>query len=373
MVFSEGIKKLNKDQGGIEMRIACIQDELSHVLGIVSKAVATKNIMPVLNNIKITVDNTGMICEATDLEIAIKAIVPGTSIAEAGSVLVSGRTLTEVIKKFPSGQIQLEADDKQLHIKSGKSKYNLPVVQEEGFPEFPTCNEKWFTIPTDLLKNAITKVSFATIPGDVRPFVSGVLLTTGNTIKMVATDVNRLALVDISVKCDRQESFVIPVESLRDTSIIPGDNITFTTDGKQIYAESAGVKFAARLVSTQYPKYQQIIPGTFESKIECNRVGLIKALERTSLVSNSCRFKIGENLEITADESGNGKSFEELEITKEGNDLTIGFNVKYLLDFLKVVDSEWIEMAFTGPQKPAKMTGKDLDGYVYILMPLKVA
>lgn len=364
------------------MKFVCAQEELSHFLQIVVRAIATKSTLPILTGILIETKEDKIRCVATDLEIAIEVNVPKVQIHNPGTVVLPGKTFVEIVRHLPQIpiEVELEENSKTVSIISKHSTYQLPILPVEEFPTLPDIkNGEKLEISSDKLKEAIRQTIYATLPDDPRPFLSSILWESASDhLRLVATDVNRLAVKDIPVKTGIKKTVLVPVRALREISNIFGANPEEILDiyigEKLIYLTGRGVTFSSRLVEAQFPRYEQVIPKEFQGNILINRNMLIEALERTSLVSNSIRLSISDQgVIITAKEPDKGKSYEEISVDFKGQGIEIGFNVRFLLDFLKVIDAEEILFKYIQEQKPALMQINGKDDYIYIVMPLKLS
>ncbi len=364
------------------MKLLCAQEDLSRYLQIVVRAIATKSTLSILTGILLETKDTYLRCIATDLEIAVEVKIPNVQIQKPGMVVLPGKTFVEIVRHLPQLNVEIELDDnsKTVSIVSQRSSYQLPVLPVEEFPTLPDFkNGEKLEISSDKLKEAIRQTIYATLAEDPRPFLSSILLESSpDRLRLVATDVNRLAVKDIPVKASIQKTALVPVRALREISNIfgnnPEDRLDIYIGEKMIYLTGVGVTFSSRLVEAQFPRYEQVIPKEFQGNLLINRTLLIEALERTSLVSNSIRLAISaKGVVITAKEPDKGRSYEEIPLDFTGEELEIGFNVRFLLDFLKAVDSEEIVFKYIQEQKPALLQINGKDDYKYIVMPLKLS
>jgi DNA polymerase III subunit beta len=364
------------------LKIICLQDELARFLQIVSRAIAVKSTLPILTGILIETKEDGLRCVATDLEIAIEVKVPNIQIITPGSVVLPGKTFVEIIKHLPQVPVEIELDEnaKMVSITSRNSSYQLPVLPIEEFPALPEFKEgEKVEISGEILKEAIHQTIYATLAEDPRPFLSCILWEISpDRLRLVATDVNRLAIKDLPVKSSINGTALVPVRTLREIANIFGtgssEELTISLSNKLIFITGSGVTFSSRLVEAQFPRYEQVVPKDFIGNCNVNRSELIAALERTALVSNSIKVNISnKGMIITAKEPDKGRSYEELMADFTGNEIEIGFNVRFLLDFLKSVDSEQILFKYLQDQKPVLMQGQAIDDYIYVVMPLKLS
>ena len=364
------------------MKLLCAQEDLARYLQIVVRAIAIKSTLPILTGILLETKESYLRCVATDLEIAVEVKIPNVQIQKPGMVVLPGKTFVEIVRHLPQLQVEIELDDKSktVSIVCLRSSYQLPILPVEEFPTLPEFkNGDKIEISSDKLKEGIRQTIYATLAEDPRPFLSSILLESApDRLRLVATDVNRLAVKDIPVKAIIQKTALVPVRALREISNIfsndPEDKLEIYIGEKLIYITGTGITFSSRLVETQFPRYEQVIPKEFTGNLLINRSILIEALERTSLVSNSIRLAISaKGLTITAKEPDKGRSYEEIPADFNGEELEIGFNGKFLLDFLKAIDAEEVFFKYIQEQKPALLQVKGRDDYSYVVMPLKLS
>lgn len=364
------------------MKINCDQTDLSRFLQIVARAISTKSTLPILTGVLLEAKNNSLRCVATDLEIAVEVNVPNVQIEEEGTLVVPGKTFVEIIRHLPTGIVEINNDgnSNMTSISSKHSSFQLPLLPIEEFPMLPELKEgNKFEINGGLLKEAIRHTIYATLAEDPRPFLSSILWEISqDKLRLVATDVNRLAIRDIPINTQVQGNALLPVRALREIANIFGNNsedsLEISLSERVIFLTGAGITFSSRLVEAQFPRYEQVIPREFNGSLIVGRIELIDALERSALVSNSIKMKVNnEEITITAKEPDKGLSFEEIEAEISGIALEIGFNVRFLLDFLKSVDSEKIIFKYIQEQKPALLQGENRHDYQYIVMPLKLS
>lgn len=364
----------------MSVKIICNQEELSKYLQTVSKALAVKGTLPILTGIYIETITEGARCLATDLEIAIEVYIHNLQVIEPGAVVLPGKTFVEIIKRLPPVPLEIAYEDssRMVSITSRYSSYQLPVMPVEEFPSLPELKEgESFCVPGEPLKEAIRQTIYATLMDDPRPFLSSILweITPGQ-LRLVATDVNRLAIRDLSADSDLQKTVLVPVRSLREIANIFGSteqNLQITTNDKLLFISGNGITFSSRLVEAQFPRYEQVLPKEFHGTMKVNRLQFIEALERTALVSSTVKFNLTDDgLIINAREPEKGCSKEEIPMDLTGNEIEIGFNLRFLLDFLRSLDSESIICKYIQEQKPFYMQGEGNEEYIYIVMPLKL-
>jgi DNA polymerase-3 subunit beta len=389
------------------MKFLCDRVELAQKLAVVSRATTGSGSMPVLGGIKITAklgETTGrIILEATNLEMTIQAEFGGQEVrvSEVGTTIIPGKILADAIKKMPGHTVEITVDSQKATIEAGQlngktCKCNLPVFPIEEFPD--TLKDTTtilnttdtLKIKSEMLTDALKKTIYATLKDgiDSRPYLSAIQLSTDNEqLKMVGTDVNRLAIYQIPLDDNNAGdiSFIVPVKALKEIETIFGknDDLVISVERQNVlfrtFDETGSVLFSARLLETQYPDYTKIIPKDFAGKVKVNRINFINTLERVQLVTHNIILSIKnvpyQTIYAAGQEADRGSIFDEISVAEmTGEDLKIGFNIRFLLDYLKAVDCEAVEMKYRGAQKPVVFENIDGDKqYLYIAMPIKVA
>lgn len=364
------------------MKLFCDQNELARYLQTVVRAVSSKLTLPILTGILIeTIDNS-LHCVATDLELAIEINIPNVQIIEPGKAVVSGKTFVEIVRHLPSGPIEISQSttDNMVHISGKNASFQLPIFPVEDFPALPELDESTqFTINGLKLKEGIKQTVYATLADDPRPFLSSVLWEiTAGQLKLVATDVNRLAVKSLAIEANLNNQILVPVRAMRELATIFGNNaeeeLTIALSNRVVLIKGLGISFSTRLVEAQFPQYEQVIPKEFNGSLKIQRSELIAALERSVLISNSIRLKISdEQMEITAAEPDKGHCFEIVPANISGSSLVIGFNIRFLLEFMKIIENETVIIQYSQSQKPVLLQGEGTFDYQYVVMPLKLS
>lgn len=365
------------------MKIFCSKDILLSGVNTVQRAVSNKSTLPVLQGILLQAEEQTLSFTATDLEIAIHCEVPA-EIENEGSAVVPARLFTDIVRKLPDTVISLELNDDVLTISYLQSVITLKNYDPRDFPSLPDLKEtESFTLPTALFKDMVRQTVFACAAEETRPIFTGVLLNIEDrTIRLVATDTHRLAY-RVAVIPDQEElhfSGLIPAKAMTEINKLIRDDdeiLHISCNNSQISFQFGSVYVISRLIDGQFPNYNQVIPHNCETKIVLAVKSLWESVERASLIArdnNSAsiiRLSINDQI-LTIDkttEIGNIK--EQIDITKEGQDIAISFNTKFLLDVLKIIDCEEIEVEFSGSYSPGVIRIVDNPDYLYLLLPVR--
>ncbi|WP_432662103.1 DNA polymerase III subunit beta [Wukongibacter baidiensis] len=366
------------------MKIICSQKQLSSAVNIVQKAVSTKTTLPILKGILLEAKDDQLKLVGNDLDIGIENYIE-TKIIREGSIVISSRLFGDIIRKLPNSDIELEVDSQNnVFIRCENSDFKLVGQPAMEFPELPFVEEEnTYVIGQDLFKNMIRQTIFATSQDETRPILTGSLIEIGNrNISMVAIDGYRLALRKAYLNSDIENKAVIPSKTLNEINRILGNesegeiHISFTD--KHILFTIDEIRIISRLLEGEFINYDQIIPKEFKSKAKVSTKNLLDSIERASLLAkegknNLIKFSIKDEIMNVSSNVEIGSVNEEVSIELEGEDIDIGFNSKYLLEALKVIDSEEIYLEFTTGVSPCIMKPTDNDNYIYLLLPVRLS
>jgi len=385
------------------MKIICSQESLLHGIQTVQKGISSRIGLPIYNGILFEANEDNKVhLFATDLEIGIDCYIPA-QVIETGSTVIPSRIISELIKKFPEGKIEIECSDNNITtVKENSSNYKILGFSAEEFSNFPEIKIRAKTkLNQKLLKEAIQQVIFATSRDENRTFLNGALFKIiDNKIEIVTTDSHRLALKNIeSIKIESLLSegveVIIPYRALSELSRLLLDNKEVFTEvrigEKQILfilfpdGQKNSIRIYSRLIEGQFPDYHQIIPDSFKTEIKVNTKDFTDKMERISLfvredlntVKMEAINKRGDQKEerceiiLKAESPSTGEASEKISCLKKGEDITITFNTDYILDVLKIIKKENTIIKLNEPLNPVIITpGEDKD-YTYILMPVR--
>ena len=353
------------------MKITFTKTELESVVNDSLCAVSDKNTIPVVEGIRFRTEKDG-VCSLTtyDLEKGFRAELE-CDVATSGNYVINAQKLNRIIRFMPDRYITIDINDKSVAtITSGRSKFELHALEGNSFPSLPELNgERGFTVNSGLLKKLIGQVSFAIATTDQRPMLCGAYFVIKNdTLKIVACDGNRLAVRErecpITNKnrdgSDLELKFIVPGKTLIQLVKLMNEDedIGIYLGRKHVIFKMSDKTFFSRLIDSEYIDYNRVIPQSSEISVKVDRMALISSLERASLVTEDknlgqaksyvrCEFE-GELLKISSN-SVTGSVYDEINIEKEGSDLTIGFNCRFLLDALRAADGIYVEILMTSP------------------------
>ena len=364
------------------MKVICARKDLHEGVQTAGRAVSPRTSLPILGHLLITAEEDKLRIAATDLEIGMECIVEA-NVQETGSMTVPARILTEVLAALPETDVALSVDESNtVSVKCGTSDFSILGLPPEEFPMLPEVREEVsLTIEHDVIRDGIARTSFAISPDESRAILTGILMqVTGDSLRLVATDTHRLCVYDCPVlECKGTENAIVPGRAMNElTRIVPeGEGtVSIGISPSQIMFKCGDTVLISRRIEGQFPNFEKVIPSEFNKKLTIPTEQFLQSVKRVSIVAreSSNRTMVrteGGTLVLTAESGNVGRAHEELEIIREGDDIKMAFNARYLLDVLNVTDTEAIEVELTGEVSPAVVKPQGRDNYIYVLMPMQ--
>ncbi len=369
------------------MKIVCEKDKILKAINSVTKAVASKTTMPILEGIFIQTNENQVKLTTYDLEIGIEYIIE-CDVKEQGATVVNAIMFSEIIRKLPDTDIKIEINDKNLLvIECEGSLYKLATMNPDEFPELPQINiENSIEIEQNSLKEMIRKTIFAVSTEENRPIFTGCLFQiSNNKLNVVAVDGFRLAWKSKFLQNKINDfTAVIPGRTLNEINKIISDsfdNIKIGVAKNQALFEMENCKVVTRLLDGEFLNYSSVIPENWETRIRVNRDILQNCFERVSLISSSSIEKekkypvkvlveIGKVTISCTNQTGDAK--EEIYIESEGKNLEAGFNPKYFLDALRAIGDEEVFVDFGTSISPCVIRPVEEGDYTYMILPIRL-
>ena len=372
------------------MKFTCSTKDIASAVGAASKIVNAHSTVPILSNVLLSAGDDTIRVRATDLELTLEHVFPG-EIQEPGSVTVPARLFSGYLGNLSAGIMELSGTPTRASVKCQRSNYDFHALPPEEYPPLPASQKgRSFAVDGKRFREGIVATIFAASSEEARGAVlMGTLLeVSGDQITMVATDGYRLAKwqTNLARAADDGGSikYIVPSRALAEVARNLGGAETVEVTalgpaGNQLAFAAAQTSIVVRLVDGQYPNYGQVIPAQFDRSVAVNTSALIAGLRRAELVAGDRASMVkmsvaNQQLIITANSDTTGNAYEELEVEQTGEDLTIAFNARYLVEILAHVDAPQIKMEFLGPLSPAAIRPSDEPEGVhqmYVLMPLR--
>lgn len=369
------------------MKFICEKENLLLGLNAVSRTSVGRTTTPILEGILLTLKNNQLIMTTNDLEIGMEYTLDNCDAIEEGSTVVECRMFGEIIRKLPNSSITISVNEKNLLvIECEGSIYKLSTMNAEEFPVLPNVSiEKSIHISQRMLKDMIKKTIFAVSAEENRPIFTGCLFEIkNNNMCVVAVDGFRLALRKIMMTYDGNFSAIVPGKYLNEIIKNLQDNDEIIDIGiakNQALFELKNCKIVTRLLEGEFLNYNNVIPEDRETRIKVNKSALQGAVERASIFSITASEKekkypikmfvsLGSVIISCTSQVGDAK--EEVIVETEGKELEIGFNPKYLLDALKVIEDEEIYMDFGTNISPCVIRPIADDKFTYMVLPVRL-
>lgn len=370
------------------MKFTCERRELHEGLQTVARAVSGRSTLPILGNVLLEPGGDMLRLAATDLELGIERLVPAR-VVEPGPVTLPAKTLSEIVGVLPEADVTVAADagSGEVVITCRRSEYRIHGLPAEEFPVLPEVSaDASFAVPERELREMIRQTIFAASTDDTRPVLTGVYtLLNERTLTLVATDTHRLAVRQGSVTEGTPElAAIIPARALNELSRVldpEGDRpVQVRLDRNQVLFRTEMGTVVSRLIEGQFPKYEKVVPAEYTRKLTIPKEELQQAVRRVAVMAREDASRAprvvlrtaGEMLTLTADAGDLGRAYEEVEVIREGDDIQIAFNARYLLDVLGVVDTEGLYLEMTEPLRPAVLRPVGGTEYLIVIMPMSL-
>jgi DNA polymerase-3 subunit beta len=352
-----------------------------------------KSSMPILSNVLLAADEAGILrFLATDLYLAVNASAEA-SVKRGGSVALSARTLFDIVKNLPEGEVKLSVGKNQaVELRSGKIKFRIPGMPGEDFPALPSPGSTPFSeLDASTLAQLISLTQYSMSSDDTRPHLAGTLFESdGSVIRMVTTDGHRLSKAETHIESFGSFSMLVPskgiaelkrlIEDVRADKRHPaGEPITIgiATVGGSAFFRSHDVLLSVKLADEQFPPYAKVIPQSHQRRVIASRDLLVDALKRISLVasdkSGGVRLVIDAGkLEIISENPDIGEGSEELDVDYAGDKLAVGFNARYLLEALQALPDDDVALELGGELDPGAVKPVSDNRFVGVIMPMRI-
>ncbi len=363
------------------MKLIFKKSDLTNAVNIVMKAVPSKTTMSILECILINATTNHIKFSANDMELGIETLVEG-EVLEKGKIAIEAKIFSEIVRKLPDNDITITTDSNCfMTINCEKSKFNIPGKSGEDFSYLPMVEkDKFIYLSQFSLREIIRQTIFSISDNDNNKIMTGELFEVkGNEFKVVSLDGHRISIRKIELKESFDEiSVIVPGKTLNEmVKILTGGNdddvrIFFTSN--HIVFEFDNTTVVSRLIEGEYFKINQMLSSDYQTKIRINKKEFLSSIDRaTLLVRDSDKKPIiitiqDGSLDLQID-SSMGSMNESIFINKEGKDLMIGFNPKFLIDALRVIDDEEIDIYLLNAKAPCFIKAED-ESYIYLILPV---
>ena len=370
------------------MKIICEKEKALRAIGMAQIAITSKT-LPVLSHLLISTKEGKVEVVSTNLETTVKAFFEAT-VEEEGSICLPGGKFYSILRELPSGEFHLEADGGKCFIKKEGILFTLLTMPVEDFPEIPSAAATILSLSQDTLRKILIKTMFSASQDEVRHNLNSVLLEGSpqeedkekSLLSAVATDGRRLSYLKvISPSSCKPFKVLLPLRAARQlVKILEGEEeIKIGVEGSRVFFVASGFSFFSQLIEAKFPDYKGVIPTEYSIIFEVGKSEFTSAIKRVSLLSEeqSRLVKLHlekETLDISSSSAGLGSACEKIPVkrVKSYEDMEIGFNALYLLEALRVIEGETIQVRLIGQESPGIFTSEKDRDYLYILMPVKL-
>ncbi|MCV7066365.1 DNA polymerase III subunit beta [Mycolicibacterium houstonense] len=389
--------------GLTDLKFRVVREDFADAVAWVARNLPTRPTIPVLAGVLLTGTDEGLTISGFDYEVSAEVRV-SAEIASPGSVLVSGRLLSDITKALPAKPVELSVEGTRVALTCGSARFSLPTLAVEDYPALPTLPEETGVVASDLFAEAIGQVAVAAGRDDTLPMLTGIRVEiSGESVVLAATDRFRLAVRELTWETsatDVEAAVLVPAKTLAEAA-------KAGTDGNQVHLSlgsgdavgkdgllgirSNGKRSTTRLLDAEFPKFRQLLPTEHTAVATIGVAELTEAIKRVALVADrgaQIRMEFGDDvLRLSAGADDVGRAEEDLPVEFAGDPLTIAFNPTYLTDGLSSLHSDRVTFGFTTPSRPAVLRPTGEDGgtgggsgpfpaaktdYVYLLMPVRL-
>ena len=363
------------------MKLVCSKSNLLKSVNIVLKAIPGKTTMPILECILIDASTNNIKFTANDMELGIETIVDGT-ILEKGIVAIDAKIFSDIIRKLPDNDVTIETDGNlTTTITCEKAQFSISGQSGEEFSYLPYVErDNHIVVSQFTLKEVIRQTIFSIAANENNKMMTGELFEVkGDMLRVVSLDGHRISIRKIELKEEYSDiKVVVPGKTLIEISkILSGeteDEVSIFFTKNHIVFEFDDTVVVSRLIEGEYFRIDQMLSSDYETKIQVNKKELLDCIDRaTLLVKESDKKPIilsitDDNIELKI-QSQIGSMDEEIDINKEGKDIMIGFNPRFLIDALRVIDDETVDIYLMNPKAPCFIRDEQ-QSYIYLILPV---
>ncbi len=363
------------------MHIICDKSKLIEGMNIVMKAIPGKTTMMILECVVIEVKDNQIKLIANDLQLGIETLIDG-EIKQEGSVAVGAKVFFEIIRKLPSDNVSITVDEEyHMNISCGKAKFNIMAKATDEFPYLPNIvKDKNVNISQFTLKDIIRQTVFSISDNENAKVMTGELFEIHDSeLKVVSLDGHRISIRKVKLNQSYDDvSVIIPGKTLIEISkIINGgmdDEVSIFFTDKHVLFEFEDTIVLSRLIEGEYYKIDKMLSTDYETKVTVNKRKMLECIDRSTLLLKESDKKpviidVQDDYMKFAMNSAIGSMDEDIDASKEGKDILIGFNPRFLMDALRVIDEDEITMYMINPKAPCFIRDQE-ETYIYLILPV---
>ena len=372
------------------MKLKIKKELLLENLNKVSKAISTKNLIPILSGIKFELESEGLTLTASDNDITIQTFIPLNNeemvIEKTGSIIVQGKYILDIVRKLPDEFINIEViDDLKILIYTNNSEFNLNGINKSEYPNITLeKSKKYICVENKVFKQIINQTAFATSNDESRPVLTGInFKINGNIMECNSTDSYRLArkVINLNVPVEESYNIVIPSKNLLEFTKILNDNdetVEIHIFNNKVLFISNNLIFQSRLISGNYPNTANLLPDDSILKIKTNISELYNVIDRASILTSDKEKNVvtletkNNMLYIKSSSAEIGRVEEKMVITKDNEqDIKISFSAKYMMEALRSFVGDEVELSFVGEINPIVLKSVSDDTLTQLVLPIR--
>jgi DNA polymerase III subunit beta len=389
--------------GVTDLKFRLVREDFADAVAWVARTLPTRPTVPVLAGVLLTGSDDGLTISGFDYEVSAEVRLPA-EIASPGTVLVSGRLLSDITRALPDKPVDVQVEGTRVSLSCGSARFSLPTMAVEDYPTLPALPEETGALSADLFAEAISQVAVAAGRDDTLPMLTGIRVEiSGESVVLAATDRFRLAVRELTWSAagpDIEAAVLVPAKTLAEAA-------KTGTDGTEVHLSLGagpavgkdgllgisgnGKRSTTRLLDAEFPKFRQLLPTEHTAVATVGVAELSEAIKRVALVADrgaQIRMEFsGDVLRLSAGADDVGRAEEDVAVDFAGEPLTIAFNPTYLTDGLGSLHTERVSFGFTTPSRPAVLRPASEDDpqptdggpfpavstdYVYLLMPVRL-
>jgi len=368
------------------MKIIVQSGELKKYLGIVNRGISSRPQLPILSGVLLKAEKDGVSLVATDLEVSFWLRLPA-KVEKEGEVVIPAKLFSELVLSLPVGKVTLSMEKHVVKIEADGIMSEIVGQGAEDFPSIPRAGKAQVVLKSGDFRQKVDRVCVSAARDDTRPVLTGVLWEINESkVSLVATDGYRLSVDKLTLSktdLEKETRLILPARSLQEISRMLGEtgeddfSLEFDKKNQQVIFKVGEIEVASRLIAGEFPPYQQIMPNTYSSRAVFGREEVLEGVKRASLFARDNANIVKLQMEkdgvvVRAESTQVGTSVSKITATVEGEELTVAFNARYLLDYLASCTGENVIWETEGELKPSVFRDEDEETWVQVVMPVRV-
>lgn len=365
------------------MKIVCSTETLSQACQNVQRAVSTKTSIPAIEGILLKAENGRLYLTGYDLEVGINTSIEA-KVEQDGSIILNARYLCDIIRRLPDEEVEIEADARQLcYIRSGETNYSLNGISAEEYPELPSVTGGApVIIDQGILKNMIRQTIFAVADNNSNVVYTGIKFEIEkNQIKLIAVDGVRLAIRTEEIDYDGEElSFIVPGKTLSEVMKLIDEeesDVSLGVGKRHIVFEVNGYSIVSRLLEGEFLDYKSAVPASFATTVRVSTKTLMSSIDRTSLLitdrlKSPVRCIFDDNTIKISSITSLGTANDKISAQIDGERIEIGFNNRFLIEALRVCDTDEVLIKLNSPVSPIIILPPEGESFLFLVLPVRL-